>query len=67
MGTWKFIVQGAAADNKVNVSQGRGPRDTFFHEHCSQSDPSGYIVFILQIESQENLCSEEEQLLPSSC
>ena len=73
---WKFIVQGEAADYKVNISQGprhclycprrsqgqyrqcRGPRDIFFHEHCNQWDPHEYIVFILQMESPVNLCSE---------
>ena len=45
---WKYIVQGAAVDNIVNISQGRGLRDIFFHEHCSQWDPPWYIVFIPQ-------------------
>ena len=76
MSIWKFIVQGEAADYKVNISQGprhclycprrsqgqyrqcRGPRDIFFHEHCNQWDTHEYIVFILQMESPVNLCSE---------
>ena len=50
-----YIVRG---DSQGQYRQCRGPRDTFFHEHCSQLGPPRYIVFILQMENPDNLCSE---------